>query len=271
MANKSKRKNDFMDIKTEPAMKALKKQDLLLQYKALQASYEKLILENEKQLEAIALLEETVQLLENKNARKSSNVASVQTEDLERLWCIECEYPAEDHYDLGEHMYEVHAEENPEYTISCHYCGNCFKSKDDLMIHNKKNHSEKIQPCRNFLEGKCDFSDINCWFSHDTKNKNLSQVYMCSICKKTFKIRSDLMQHRKHEHMETVSKCKNEGTCKFGNTKCWYIHSEQIEIEYEKERENKTIKKEEMMEKLFTMVEKVTERMFLLEKQFESK
>ena len=77
MANKSKRKNDFMDIKTEPAMKALKKQDLLLQYKALQDSYEKLILENEKQLEAIALFEETVQLLENnKNARKVSNVAS---------------------------------------------------------------------------------------------------------------------------------------------------------------------------------------------------
>ena len=58
---------------------------------------------------------------------------------------------------------------------------------------------------------------------------------------------------------------KDEETCKFGNTKCWYIHSEQIEIEYEKEIENKTNRNEEMMEKLFTMVEKVTERMFLLE------
>ena len=181
---------------------------------------------------------------------------------MERLWCIECEYPAEDLYDLGEHMYEVHAEDNVEYTISCHYCGNFFKTKSDLMIHNKNTHVEKIQPCRNYLEGRCAFSDINCWFSHEV-NSQSTQVYTCSICKKTFKIRSDLMQHRKQEHRETISQCRNDGNCKFAN--CWYLHSEEHEKLKESEKQNKN---ESMLEKLFTMMEKITERMVQIENHF---
>ena len=61
--------------------------------------------ENKKNLEDIVLLEETIKLLRDQNLKKASNAVGVQTEDTERLWCIECEYPAEDLYDLGEHMY----------------------------------------------------------------------------------------------------------------------------------------------------------------------
>ena len=53
----------------------------------------------------------------------------IKTEDMERMFCIECEYPAEDVFDLGDHMYEVHAELNDNYTISCYYCGNYLNLK----------------------------------------------------------------------------------------------------------------------------------------------
>ena len=53
----------------------------------------------------------------------------VQTKDMERMFCIECDYPAEDVFNLGEHMYEVHAKFNDDYTISCNYCGIFFKIK----------------------------------------------------------------------------------------------------------------------------------------------
>ena len=82
---------------------------------------------------------------------------SVQTEDMNRMFCIECEYPAEDLFDLGEHMYEVHAELNDEYTIACHYCGNYFKSKGDLMNHRKKAHEDRVSQCCFFYGGKVHF------------------------------------------------------------------------------------------------------------------
>ena len=83
---------------------------------------------NEKDMK---LLEKTVQLLEVWNIQKSSSSVGVQTEDTKRLWCIECEYPAEDLYDLGEHMYEGHAEDNIEYCQTCHFCKCIFKTKNE--------------------------------------------------------------------------------------------------------------------------------------------
>ena len=40
---------------------------------------------------------------------------------MEVMFCLECEYPAEDIFDLGEHMYEIHAEDTDEYNKSCYY------------------------------------------------------------------------------------------------------------------------------------------------------
>ena len=44
MANKVKRKNEFLDKKAEPVMKALKKQDIIIQFNALQEKYDTLVL-----------------------------------------------------------------------------------------------------------------------------------------------------------------------------------------------------------------------------------
>ena len=53
-----------------------------------------------------------VHVLQNKKELKESSNFTVQTEDMDRMWCVKCEYPAEDLFDLGEHMYEYHAEKN---------------------------------------------------------------------------------------------------------------------------------------------------------------
>jgi hypothetical protein len=72
---KAKRKNKSTDLKIEPAMKALKKDDIILQYNALLEKFEAmkdqnmlLLQEKTNHVEAILLLEETVKILENKSS-----------------------------------------------------------------------------------------------------------------------------------------------------------------------------------------------------------
>ena len=74
---KGKRKSESADVKAEPAMKALKKNDIIIQYKALQEKHKILeeqnailVQENKNNIEAMILLEETVNLLENEKGPK---------------------------------------------------------------------------------------------------------------------------------------------------------------------------------------------------------
>ena len=277
MANKNsapgKRKNVFIDLKTEPALKALKKSEIINEYELLKEKYNELVKKTEilidekkKNIEAIVLLEETVQVMEqaqNKNKvnvekidilehklnsmqaeLKSSETVSVQTEDMEMMFCIECEYPAEDIFDLGEHMYEVHAENNNEYEVSCHYCSQFFKTKSDVMLHNKRAHKEKVQPCRNFAQGHCDFTESECWFSHTKSSKIVKKDFNCNNCDESFHSHRDFMIHRKKQHMELVPKCREENNCNFGDT-CWFMH-----IPYLNENENLNDSKQDISKNL---------------------
>ena len=67
----TKRKNILKDTKSEPALKALKKNDIIIQCHALQKKYEALekqnailLQEKKNDVESINLLEETVKILE---------------------------------------------------------------------------------------------------------------------------------------------------------------------------------------------------------------
>ena len=69
--------------------------------------------QQKKNLQVIPFLEETVNILElnvkksqeeKKDAVPKAVAVAVQTEDMELMRCNECEYPAEDIYDLGEHL-----------------------------------------------------------------------------------------------------------------------------------------------------------------------
>ena len=73
--------------------------------------------------------------------------------------------------------------------------------------------------------------------------------------------RSEFMHHRKAEHSETVPKCKiDHGSCQFGITKCWVKHDEQHD-----DTENHNENKQDVIDKLFNIVEQCTERIVQLE------
>ena len=259
------RKNENLDKKTEPARKALKKNEILLQFDALQQKYLKLeaehqvlLQEKERFIEAISLLEETIQVLEAKNEKVEKKSVDVQTE---MIRCDECEYPAEDLLDLGEHLYVVHTLEDQSNDIKCYFCDNRFKTKSEIMTHRKKEHVEKVDACRLFSEGKCYLGDMDCWYTHSESNK----TFKCKYCENEFKNRYDFMKHRKEEHPQFVPNCRKEtnGTCQFGAHNCWFKH---IEIENSNEHTN-IDKNQELIGKLFNMVEKFTQRILELEEK----
>lgn len=55
---------------------------------------------------------------------------------------------------------------------TCNVCDNNFIRKNDLMKHKKLMHKQKIQKCRKFLQGNCQFGGKTCWFSHEAASKN---------------------------------------------------------------------------------------------------
>ena len=119
-ARVQKRKNNVNEVKTEPPKKALKKNEIMAEFKTLKEKFENLQEENRilkdnqmNNIEAINLLEETISVLENKltssNRGKDLMNISVQTEIIR---CEECEFPAEDMHDLVNHMHGAHPLEN---------------------------------------------------------------------------------------------------------------------------------------------------------------
>ena len=78
---------------------------LKIELNLMKDKYEALVIENKEKIEKINVLQKKINELEvNKPMEKSSKSASVQTDNVEGMFCIECEYPAEDIFDLGEHM-----------------------------------------------------------------------------------------------------------------------------------------------------------------------
>jgi hypothetical protein len=68
------------------------------------------------------------------------------------------------------------------------------------------------------------------------------------------------MKHRKLDHRPSVTKCRHAlyGACMFGDDRCWFVH--------ETETNDKMIQNnQEVFEKLFQMMEKMTERIVQME------
>jgi hypothetical protein len=184
MVGGAKRKNETHAAKASKATKVdiknLKnstKEQLISKLQALQGENEALREENETKTDKIDVLERKIETMQHKEI--PSKVVSVQTEDLERMWCIECEY---------------------------YFCGNHFRTKEDLIVHRKKAHAERVRLCKIYEKGCCDRGDSDCWFSHDKTAKKTPETYNCSICEHIFGNRSEFMHHRKKEHSETVPK-----------------------------------------------------------------
>ena len=155
------------------------------------------------------------------------------------------------------------------------------------MNHRKISHPSNKR-CRNF-PASCEFGN-KCWYVHaeimDTTEKDIDiekkdQEFKCNICKKVFREKQYLMQHRKTEHIETVQRCKmfDDGQCQRSNDECWFVHlhDENVKSFQQKEVPKKQVFQEasenalppDQMSKLFWMVTNLCNKVQNIEKKFE--
>ena len=75
------------------------------------------------------------------------------------------------------------------------------------------------------------------------------------------------MTHRKKEHHESIPLCKGAGNgmCHFGSSKCWYNHIEEEDMNENEDIELVNDKNQKVIEKLFDIVDKFTQRILHLE------
>ena len=123
----------------------------------------------------------------------------------------------------------------------------------------------KLMTCKYFLKGNCSFGNDKCWFSHSEDNMIANEEhveeYQCNYCKKIYSSKSDLHKHIKTKHSMMNQKCKyyEKSICKFGKY-CWYSHNEN------ENKKNGEVTAD-VIEKLFNMMETLTERIMYIESQ----
>ena len=158
----------------------------------------------------------------------------------------------------------------------CEICGKWCRTESDLTYHLKKHevvknvHSQEVQTCPYFLDGYCSFDSNECWFNHpdlskvDPVPRTLTSV-KCRFCEQSFQTKSEFMEHRKLEHFQKISSCKKEmdGFCRFGDEKCWYAHK----YSFQSKKTENLNEDPELINRLFTMMEKFTKRIENIENQ----
>ena len=263
-----KKKIDLIEPKPTKSRVVMEKKplknEIIAQFKALQTEYDALKHENAKNVNVIKSLEEKVVRLQKTSLLVSSRGSQTFSSDIQ-IFCNICIYVAtceeelnwhmeyahdlsSDSYfdkefyceicsrwfseesDLGNHMQDHQkvkvVEESSKFY--CNFCEETFTNKKCLMKHKKRNHKERVTLCWKYESGICDFDDSSCWFIHCLNRKEDQKMLKCRSCEKEFKTLSDCLKHKKQEHPNLVSFCKNEteGICKFGKERCWFKHNE---------------------------------------------
>lgn len=160
--------------------------------------------------------------------RKHMNTKHVQKVDImdkskiteDEFNCMDCPFQSTSEKQLRNHIVIKHM-------IKCRICGNDFKDKRHLMLHRKKEHASLVAPCRKFSENSCPYLEESCFWTHSEKRVLDENNIACIICGKSFKSKTELMIHRKKEHINTVRECDKfkEGRCGFTENFCWFKHS----------------------------------------------
>ena len=183
----------------------------------------------------------------------------LESEDLDMSagpqYCNKCDYHAEDGYDLDGHFWSEHDDDDEYDSKSCNFCDKKSPALKDLMIHKKQKHIEKVSFCWNFPTNTCIHGDEKCWFVHEPEPEPKAfDDFDCNLCDKEFKLQSEFLKHRKMNHEDKVPACKNfkAGNCVFGNE-----HKNNIKEKFEND---------EVVQKIFKMMEKMTKRITDIEK-----
>ena len=245
--------------------------------KTLQEKFDKLEKEIKKKDDLIQELNDAIEALRQEKVKSADQVTKEsQTEyDSYELPCSECIFMASCEDELNCHNSNDHNLDEPDEhnSFSCNVCWKKNKTKGELMIHRKQQHPERTKVCSYFLEGICELTENVCWFNHDanipiTVPRTLKE-YTCRFCKQIFTSKSEFMKHRKKNHPKFIAVCRDEGNgyCRFTDDECWYAHAgSNYETENTKTTET-TENNSVMMDRLFSMMEKFTERMEMLESQ----
>ena len=146
--------------------------------------------------------------------------------------------------------------------MKCKFCDECYQKKTELMRHNKQMHMETVSPCWNYSLGTCEFGDQACWFRHS--EPVTSSNMRCKICDKSFSNKPEYHIHRKQHHTALVTPCYKAQieNCKYGDELCWFSHNENNQSD----NVEATVKNE-VIQRIFEIMEKMTERIAELEKK----
>ena len=278
---------------------------LLEEVKENEATMEALKNENSKNIETIKILEDKVALLQvNKSPLVGKSHASQTFCSDIRINCNLCIYVATCEEELNWHMGDTHHLSDESYFdkdlycevcskwciteddllthveehqidktdsrhsdgLSCNFCEETFMKHGDLMKHKKRKHEDRVALCWKFSAGNCTFGDANCWFlHHESEVSCTTSGWNCILCENEFRCRSELLRHRKKEHGHLVPMCRNgeNGKCIYGIQNCWFKHDD---IEMDFSSGNSTKENNEVIEKVFGMLEQMTKRILEIEK-----
>ena len=143
--------------------------------------------------------------------------------------CQECDFQGTTEIQVRKHYNLKHTMRGSDCQepIKCKICGDEFTEKWNLMMHRKTNHIGSVATCRNFENEICSYTSDACWWNHEEK-RNCSANIQCYICGKSFEKKSDLMSHRKKNHIDLVQQCNKfiNAECRFQSEFCWYKHSQ---------------------------------------------
>lgn len=239
-ANTMKPNNDVTPAKlkkTEVPLDKLTKHKLIEKYKELEEAYSKLIATKEKNEYENKVLKDRLEESESK-LNSQSEVHSVQTQtkyEVSELKfnCDECIHTTNGEKALRWHIFHAHNKGNPEIPqhFSCNNCKEKFTHKQELMVHLKNEHKDRVAVCKYYKEGNCFYSSETCWFLHP--NEQSHSKYNCNFCDSEFQSKYEIMKHRKEEHSQKVQMCRNfkNNSCKFNND-CWYNHKHENQFKY---------------------------------------
>ena len=143
--------------------------------------------------------------------------------------CNDCSFQGENSLELKRHI-QITMHTPCEYMEECFTCNKEFSSYWLLMNHRKADHPS-VKKCRYFLNGECKFNAETCWYKHEVNlkpevRKELVK-FPCKECDKCFEHRSQLMKHKKENHLERISKCREflQGNCNLDEDSCWFGHN----------------------------------------------